>query len=60
MMMGISISGPSYIYGDIMSVIHNMSQPELLHRKRGNSVCYHAVPESVAMDESLVGHIPSK
>jgi hypothetical protein len=22
-MMGVSVSGPSYIYGDIMSVIHN-------------------------------------
>ena len=25
-----------------------------------NSVCYHAVHESVAMDEFLVGQIPSK
>ena len=59
-MMGISTSGPSYIYGDNMSVIHNSSRPESFLRKKSNSVCYHAVHESVAMNESLVGHIPSK
>ena len=59
-MMGIPISGPSYIYGDNMSVIHNSSRPESVLRKKSNSVCYHAVHESVAMGESLVGHIPSK
>ena len=58
--MGIPISGPSYIYGDNMSVIHNLSRPESVLRKKTNSVCYHAVHESVAMGDSLVGHIPSK
>ena len=43
-----------------MSVIHNSSKPESVLRKKSNSVCYHAVRESVAMGESLVGHIPSK
>ena len=59
-MMGIPKSGPSYIYGDNMSVIHNSSSPESVLRKKNNSVCYHEVCESVAMGESLVGHIPSK
>ena len=59
-MMGIPISGPSYIYGDNMSVIHNTSGPESALRKKSDSVCYHAVCESVTMGESLVGHIPSK
>ena len=59
-MMGILISGPSYIYGDNMSVIHNSSRPESVLRKKSNSICYHAVHESVVMGESLVGHIPSK
>ena len=27
--------------------------------EKSNSVCYHAVCESVTMGESLVGHIPS-
>ena len=59
-MIGIPISGPFYIYGDNMSVIHNTFRPELVLRKKSNSVCYHAVHESVAMGESLVGHIPNK
>jgi len=48
---------PSYIYGDNMSVIHNTQRPELTLKKKSNSVCYHAVRESVAMGESLTGHI---
>ena len=28
-MMGIPISGPSYIYGDIVSMIHNSSKPDV-------------------------------
>ena len=59
-MMGIPISGPAYMYGDNMSVVQNTSRSELVLRKKNNSVCYHAADESVAMSESLVGHIPSK
>ena len=58
-MMGIPISGPSYMYEDNMSVVHNTSRPETVLKKKSNSVCYHAVHESVEMGESLVGHIPS-
>jgi hypothetical protein len=57
-MMGVSISGPSYIYRDNMSVIRNTQWPKLTLKKKSNSVCYHAVCESVAMGESLMGHIP--
>jgi len=58
-MMGVGISGPSYIYGDNMSVIHNTQsqRPESMLKKKSNSICYHAVRESVAMGESLTGHI---
>jgi hypothetical protein len=48
-MMGVSISGPSYIYGDKMSVIHDTQWPESTLKKKSNSVCYHAVHESIAM-----------
>jgi hypothetical protein len=58
-MMGVEISGPSYIYGDNMSVIHNTQRPESTLKKKSNSVCYHAVRESVAMGESLTGHVSS-
>ena len=40
-------------------VVHNTSRQESVLRKKSNSVCYHAVHESVAMGESPVGHISS-
>ena len=43
-----------------MSVVHNTSRQESVLRKKSNSACYHAVHESVARGESLVGHIHSK
>ena len=59
-MMTIPISSLSYIYVDNMSVLHNSSGPESVFRKKSNAVCYYAVHESLAMGESIVGHIPSK
>ena len=56
-MMGVQLSGPTFIYGDNMSVIHNTQRPESCLRKKSNSICYHAVRESVAMDESRTTHI---
>ena len=58
-MMGVRISGPTYVYGDSMSVIHNTQRPESTLRKKSNSICYHAMRELVAMGESLTGHIPT-
>ena len=57
--MGVELSGPSFIYGDNMSVIHNTQSPESMLKKKSNAICYHAIRESVAMGESLTGHIPS-
>ena len=45
---------------DNMSVVHNTSRPESVLRKKSNSVCYHAVCESVTIGEFLLRHIPSK
>jgi len=58
--MGVKISGATYVYGDNMSVIHNTQKPESTLKKKSNSICYHLIRESVAMGESLTGHIPSK
>ena len=41
-MMDIPISGPSYIYSENKSVLHNTSRPESVLRKKRNLVCYHA------------------
>ena len=59
-MMGIPISGPSYVLGDNQSVIFNTSRPESTLKKKSNSICYHAVRESVAMGESLTTHVPTR
>ena len=56
-MMGVPISGLSFIYGDNMSVINNTQKPESTLKKKSHQLCYHAVRESVAMEESLTSHI---
>lgn len=58
-MMGVPVDGPSYVFGDNMSVIHNTSKPESTLKKKSNSVCYHAVREAIAMGEALTSHIPT-
>ena len=42
-MMGVPSKGPSYVYGDNMSVVTNVSKPELTLRKKSNLICYCAV-----------------
>ena len=59
-MMGVPINGPAYVYGDNMSVIYNTSRPESTLRKKSNSICYHAVRESVAMGEIVTAHVRSE
>jgi hypothetical protein len=56
-MMGIPLSGPTYIYGDNKSQVTNSSRPESNLKKKCNSICYHAICESVAMGETLLMHI---
>jgi hypothetical protein len=58
-MMGVTLSGPSFVYGDNMSVVHNTQRPESLLKKKSNSICYHIVRESDAMGDSIIGHVPS-
>ena len=56
-MMGVELSGPSYIYGDNMSVIQNTQIPDYVLNKKSNYVSYHAVREAVVMGECLTVHI---
>jgi hypothetical protein len=58
MMTGVAIDGPTYIYGDNMSVVHNTQCPASALKKKINAICYHAVRESAAMGESIIGHVP--
>ena len=48
-MMGVPIDGPTFVYGDNMSVVHSTSRPESPLKKKSNSICYHFVREAVAM-----------
>jgi len=58
-LIGVPINGPSLVYGDNMSVIYNTQSPESTLKKKCNSIAYHACRESVAMGESLTGHVPT-
>ena len=55
-MMGVPLTGPSFIYGDNKSQVTNSSVPESTLKKKSHSICYHAIRESVAMGESRVTH----
>ena len=54
--MGVPLTGPTYAYGDNMSVIYNTSRPESTLKKKSNYICYHAVREAVASGECLTTH----
>ena len=56
-MMGVTLYGCSYVYGDNMSVIHNTQQPESTLRKKSNSICYHSVSESVSIGDTKTAQI---
>jgi hypothetical protein len=56
-MIGVTLSGPAYVYGDNMSVVLNTHRPESISKKKSNSICYHEVRESAAMGESIIGHV---
>ena len=56
-MMGVPIEGPTHMYGDTISTIHNTQHHESQLKKKSNSVCYHAVREAVAMGKILAGHV---
>jgi hypothetical protein len=58
-MMGVALIGPTFVYGDNIYVVHNTQRPESVLKKKSNSICYHAVCESAAMGESIIGNVPS-
>jgi hypothetical protein len=58
-MMGVTLSGPTFVYGDNMYIVHNTQRPESVLKKKSNSICYHAARDSAAMVESIIGHVSS-
>ena len=59
-MMGIPIDGPSYMFIDNKSVVHNVQTPTSMLKKKSNSIAYHFVREAVAMGEVLIAWIKSE
>jgi hypothetical protein len=59
-MFGIPIEGPTFFFGDNMSVITNISIPESVLKKKSNSIAYHCVREAVAMGEILPAYVNTK
>jgi hypothetical protein len=57
--MGVTLSGPRFVYGDNMSVFHKTQRPESVLKKKSNSIYYHTVRESDVMGESIIGHVTS-
>jgi hypothetical protein len=51
-MMGVTLGGPTFVYGDSIYVVHSTHRPESVFKKKANSFCYHAVLKSAAMGES--------
>jgi hypothetical protein len=58
-MMGVNIDGPTNVYGDNMSVVHNTQRPESVLKKKINAICYHAVRECAVIGESIIDRLPS-
>ena len=49
--MGVPIEGPSYIYGDNMSIIYNNLIPESVLKNESNIISYHLVREYMEENE---------
>ena len=58
-MMGVPTIGPTYIYGDNLSIISNTSKPESVLKKKSNNICCHFVSEALAMKECVTTHMPT-
>jgi hypothetical protein len=54
----VALSGPKFVYGDNMSVVHNTQRPEFVLKNKSNSIFYHAVHEYAAVGESIIYHVP--
>ena len=50
-MMGICVNEPTFVFGDIQSVLANTSRPHSILNKKSSSIVYHFVREGVAKDE---------
>ena len=61
-MMGVPVDGPTRVYANNMSVVHNCSNPESQLKKKSNSIAYHYVRERCAGNRPVCGvnYIPTQ
>ena len=57
-MLGVPVIGPSWLFGDNMSVVINSTIPSSTLKKRWNALSYHRVCKFVAAGIINVVHIP--
>jgi len=59
-MLGVPISGPSYVFGDNQAVVNSSCIPEYNLKKRHNALAYHRVREAIAAGILVYFHIDGK
>ena len=61
-MMGIPLEGPTRVFADNMSVVHNCSKPESQLKKKSNSIAYHYVRERCAGERPVcvISYVPTQ
>jgi hypothetical protein len=59
-MMGISIDGPTNLFGDNMSVVINATYVESPLKKKHNAIAYHRVREAIASGFVRLAHEPGE
>jgi len=59
-MMGVPITGPSYILSDNQGVVRNVTNPVLQLTKHHNAIAYHKCHEEVAAGAALLAFEPGK
>jgi hypothetical protein len=59
-MLGIPIHGPTVVFCDNESVVHNLNNPESTLKKKHNSIAFHKTRESVASKAIEVDRVKSE
>ena len=57
-MLGVPIEGPTYLFGDNLSMVTSSTIPSSSLKKRHNMLSYHRVREAIAADIIRMIHIP--
>ena len=56
-MMGIPVDEPTFVYGDIQSVLANNTMPGSTLKKKTQSIAFHHIREGTARDEWQTAYV---